>query len=572
MRYEARLVPTMLHEDFSGFALAQTAAGPAGQLGRWQIADAPPASTNGIASQWTIEAANNSSAQRVVQKKQVAPAQAGHLAPAGTMLVLGDFAGLPASDPSQPGAWSDFRLSLYLRAGASADVGVAFRYSGTGAHYLLVMENGSALRLVRVDGAGPSLLALASFPFNQQQDYHVVIEAIGTAFRVSVDDKLVFAVADTGAAPHLQGRIALFCTGGTNSAFSEIQVHDFGGEARPAYRFSFTTSSYLDFFHHLHGFEDGCWRAAGALPMAQAAFNSLAQKTVTDIAGPATEAEALAFEAIALDALGQAALQAPSRVEIDKVERTSSQSSGPVTAGLLVRGPQPFGFARNIVNLFRSATATPTAISPLSLKLVDAVLDAATLADEHVTILVLQGCDPSGYIVEKRDYSALPTGTAIPVEPLDDPASSWTPVFTFPTASGIQRAGHRLRVYSGAPFTPAPAEPRTALYFAAPTALALDDEAVDLRIRAPNGAIVHARRFLKHSAYALLPTRVLRKRDETAFLILPASGSSFAAGSYRLEMSYLRHNPADQASPILTQSGDSSPERVALDFAWQPFA
>jgi hypothetical protein len=568
MRYEARLVPTLIHEDFGRFGIGASAVGPGGLLGRWHVLDSTAAT--GGPSVWKIRLAPNGSAQRVEQQAPLASPQP-QPAPAGTMLVLGDFGGLPAADPSQPAHWSDYRAGLDMRPGTGS-VGIAFRFIDAGTHYVVLLGSGSTIRLVRVSGGAQTLLVQDSFAFNATQDYHVVIEAIGANIRVSIDGILLIEWADTLQPPLALGGVALYASGGKDAAFADLRVHDFSDAARSAYKFSFTSSAYLNFFHHMHSFHDGCWRVVGSAvpPMSDADFAAQVQHAVSDIAGPVSETEALAFEALAYNLLGTQANQDAAQLEVTRVERAT------LTAAMLVRGPQPFGFARNDCQLLCSATETPVAISPLELKLVGAAMGANAAADEFITILLGEGIDPSGYTVEIRDYSGLPQGDPLPLDPLDDPASVWTTLFVFAQGSGARPRGHQLRVYSCAPFSPAQPEPRTSLYFRAAAGQAgtldLGGEAVDLRIRAPDGSVIHARRFLKDSAYAPVPVKVLRKRDQTAFLLFPASGAPFAVGSYRLGMQYRRDNSAlEPEAVVLSQSGDTGIERAVLDFAWQPF-
>ena len=93
---------------------------------------------------------------------------------------------------------------------------------------------------------------------------------------------------------------------------------------------------------------------------------------------------------------------------------------------------------------------------------------------------------------------------------------------------------------------------------------------VDVRVREPGGS-GHARRFLNDGAYCAVGVRLLRQADGTAFAIVPASGRAFAAGQYRLKLTYER-NPKDQDVEPQSERGESGPEQVQLDIPWEPAA
>jgi hypothetical protein len=242
--------------------------------------------------------------------------------------------------------------------------------------------------------------------------------------------------------------------------------------------------------------------------------------------------------------------------------------------------PQPFGFARNDCELWYAPTGTPTAISPTTAKLVAATIGAATQVDESITILTRDASDLSGYRIEKRDYSAvISAGGRIPLEALDDATSQWNTVFVFPSAEG-HPAGTRIAIYSCSVDDAPQAEPGAVQYFRAasgnPGDLVLNDSAVDLRLVTTDGDVIHARRFLGDNNFNLLANcGLLRKADETAFVVFPAAApaQTFVDGSYRLHMQYRRDNTAnDLASVVLTEAGDKAPEIAILEFSSNPFA
>lgn len=565
-RHEARLMPSLLRETFGAYVVGTAAAeasGPSGHFGRWQVQDLGA----GSPSLWRVEVVpGGGDAQRLTQHASIGPASliGATTIPGGTFLVLGPNAAIDTADASQPAHWGDCRMSLWARTGPANVAGAGFRFSGSSG-YLFTLD-GPTRNLLRFDGMGTMLLGSVPTSHSANQDYHIVVEAIGASIRVSVDDTLIFDVVDTAAPSLSQGGVALFSTGGPGAAFSDLQVQDFSRNARPVYSFSFTTSPYLNFRHHLHSFNDGCWRTdAGLLSLVD--LQNLALKGVTDIAAAPTAEEGLAFEVLVLDVLGSRAAQDSSRVEIYRVERAGS------VVCFLVRGPQPFGFSRNELDLLQAAAETPTSIFPLQVKLERVTVNALSPDGESITLLLREPLDLSGYRIELRS----PPQTLSPIMPLEDPAGTWTTIFDFPQQTASLPAGHRAVVWSCSPNAAPPSSPKSVAFFRVadgqPEVLALDLGVVDLRLVHPDGSVVHARRFLKDSDYSPLGgCTVLRKLDETAFAIFPGSGQTFGPASYRLGMNYRRDNVAsDAASPILREAGDATNEHAFLDFSWTPF-
>ena len=93
-------------------------------------------------------------------------------------------------------------------------------------------------------------------------------------------------------------------------------------------------------------------------------------------------------------------------------------------------------------------------------------------------------------------------------------------------------------------------------------------------LRVTGDAESHRRHFLSRDAYALVnEARLLRKADGTGFFVLaPASssaGARLAIGQYRLGLTYRRDNrEADSESLVLSEAGNTTPERATIDIPW----
>src|SRR5262249_17758053 len=156
--------------------------------------------------------------------------------------------------PEQPGNWTDYRVSAYLRSSDGA-IGLVFRYLDSDHYYRFAMDR-RGRRLVRVttgvhtiigpDGTPaivrevPSALATDDCVYPQNQEILITVEALGPSLRVYQDGALIFNVTDNN--PITQGRIGLYCWRNTGARFSDLQIDDFRKQAPTVYHFNFTTS------------------------------------------------------------------------------------------------------------------------------------------------------------------------------------------------------------------------------------------------------------------------------------------------------------------------------------------
>lgn len=554
--YDARLMPLLAHEDFSRI--------PAGTLGRWQVTDLV---TTGAPSHWEIEEFVPKS-YRVIQTSGIGVGGTWlgtlpTLTWLGTLLVLGNHPGVPATDSSQPPIWSDCRISLYLRSSQDGTIGAAFRYADAGNFYLFTMDRpNGAHRLIRVAGGGFTILAEDQITYDLNRDYHLVVEAIADSLRIYLDDALLFDVTDATIA---SGGLALQCGTCAGAAFSDIQVHDFSKAARSVYHFPFTTSAFVDFFHHLHSFDDECWPGTCTLPDADLA--ALDAHSASEQNSAVSDDEARAFERLADNTLGTSANQTAVRTELTRIERPG----GGDAAAFLLRTPEPIDWMRTSVSWAFSGELVPPPFAPGPVKLVAASLGSQQPESENVTLHVRDAIDLTGYRIEKRDLPAV-AGTEPPPVSLDDPTSTWISIYEFGDENVIA-AGTKVVVNSGNPDNPPPAVPRVSQRFRAPAGapgdVQLTANTVDLRLLNSQGEVVHARRFLNDmTSYSPVAFRVLRKADGTAFFLLPTGFPSarFSPGTYQMRLEFRRDNIAiDPNSLVLSAAGETVPEVTILD-------
>lgn len=538
--YQARLVPLLLHEDF-----ARIVSG----TGRWQPHDF---TSRGGASVWSIGHTTVPVAANLTQAGMTGGDSNG-VEMLGTAALLTQDPRAPAEDPM---LWTDYRLACSLRAGGGAAIGLAFRWLGPQDFHLFAMDErlGEGRGLYRVNGGVITTLGQDPWYFAHDQDYEVVIEAIGQAIKVWVDGEIVFDVVDPGAIA--AGTIALHCSATVKATFSDVRVHDLSKAPKSAYGFSFTTSRFVNFLHHVQSHDDDAW--PGLCTLSVSDFAAAASHAVANAAAPVMDEEARAFDAIANDILGPRARQEPVRTETYRVA-----SAAGVQLGLLVRSPEPFDHSRSSLTLHNALRDAPASIAPAAVKLIAASLGAAQPADESVTLLVREATDLTGWKLQLRDPAV-----ADPLH-LDDPSLAWETIFEFGPETAMAD-GTLVRIHSGDPLSgPAGTLRRVERYRAALGAggdLKLSHDRVDLRLVGPGGRIEHARCFIRDALYAPVSSRYLRNADGTAFIMLPASGASFPLGALRVQTTYRRDNRASVAgSLVLAEAGDTSTESTLVD-------
>jgi len=309
-------------------------------------------------------------------------------------------------DPSKPGTilvggsptWTDYRFSVTLRSGSDDAIGVVFRHRNAANHYRFSVDRQRRYRrLVRLVEDVHAVLAEDDAVYVPDQDYLITVEALGGALRVYQDGSLVFAVAD---ASHPQGQVGLYCWANAGARFSEVRVDDLAVDAPVVHRFSFTTSSYTNFFHHLHSFQDEVWPISPAGPDIAAALEAAVPP-----GGVPEDAEVRAFEELADRVLGQAARQEATEVDVDRID------AGGDAVAFLVRGPEPLDWERTDVAVLAADEIGAAPDVPLELKLTDVDFAEAAAIDEHVTVLLRGEGDLAGAVIEHR---ALPGALALP--------------------------------------------------------------------------------------------------------------------------------------------------------------
>lgn len=562
--YEARLIPLLLRETFRGPALGDAAQGPAGRLGRWQARDA--GDTDGP-SRWEVRETAAPAARYLAQTSGIATGGAAPGDPAmrGTVLVYGPDPSLPLSHAEQPTGWTDVRLSAYVRTEAGGAIGLVFRYQDDDNHYRFSLACGGALRrLVRVAGGVHTVLAQDAFACEPGRDPLLTVEAVGTVLRAYHDGARVFDVAD---AAHATGTVGLYAYGNPDARFADVRLDDFRKTARPVSRFQFTTSNFVNFFHHLHSYQDETWRTAVESTDVAGALPALG-KAVPPAALPG-EDEARAYAILADAVLGPSARRNPPEVQVTRVEVDGAPLA------FLVQSPEPMDWLRTEIALQRTPFVRTEPALPGKVKLAAVRFAPGGTQLDSVDVLLREPMDLAGYRVESRlaAWPLSPDSGVVVAAQDAGAAQGWVAYHAFAPA-GMQEAGTVLRLPPGVPAGPAEAQPA-----AAPPA-AVDAASVnpalhvlfsmEVRIVAPDGTVVHGRHFLPDGDYVPQMVNVLRKADGTGFFMLMPGAAAFPPEQYRLMLAYHRDNRARvPASPVWSQAGNTDAETVALDIPLQ---
>jgi hypothetical protein len=417
--YEARLVPLLLHETFTDYAVGANANGPLGSLDRWAVFDS---GNNDGPSHWEVREEGMPPGRYIIQTSNIWGGTDDGNDPnkPGTVLFRTNYRDLPADHADQPSNWTDYRLSAYLRSASDRAIGLVFRYLGADHLYRFSMDSqGQYRRLVRLVNGEHEILGEDDFSYELNHDYLITVEAIGSSLRVYQDGALVFDVNDASIE---HGSAGLYCWRNTGARFSDVRIDDFRKQAPMFYSFKFTTSLFTDFFHHLHSFQDETWiveleSLAGVQP--------LVAQAVSPAMSP-SEAEARAYDALAERVLGPSALQKPSLVEVTRVEQ------GGEALVLLVQSPEPIDWKRTSLEVLHTGRSAPAPALPGAVKLTNITLGATQPNEESVTLLLREATELTGYRIE---YLTLPgvTGPIGDDQPVllrdhfvDDDTTDWT--------------------------------------------------------------------------------------------------------------------------------------------------
>jgi hypothetical protein len=336
------------------------------------------------------------------------------------------------------------------------------------------------------------------------------------------------------------------------------------GRDAPVYRFSFTTSRFVTFVHHLQSFEDAAWDryrllgepAASLLTADQLAgiAQIVATRRTADPAFDAVAEGAMFDEAFRVLTAGHGSL--PDRVEV-AVLRDADRSYA-----LLLESPEPIEWARATL-VIHQAPESGSGRSPSSgsVKIIGVALPPATASDasynsEWIELLVQADTDLSGYAIGYAGGAA----------------GSFMPYYQFATET-ILPAGTIVRVHAGAQETDATPDARYEHRYAtapgSPEQWRLNAAGDSVRLVDPEGREVQHWSVIPDSLFREVPHIIVRSADQTrALLFLPEPDGNLVAdipaGRLRLEWRFR----LDLGPPavLLKRKARTDPEEAILEF------
>jgi hypothetical protein len=554
-RYKARLVPLLLHQDFSAprYANGVAATGAGARIGDWLVAELD---TVAQASKWTVSNGTSAGASVTQSVALAGGATSSTDCPPGSALIWAPVSG---------GAplWKSLRLNAFVSSAAGAAIGLVFLYRNQGDYFEFTMRQSDGVcRLIRWSGGVPTSLADVVRPFAASSDIEISIEVCDTAIRVFVDSAPAISF-ELDLAAHSGGTIGAWCWNNTAARFKDVRVEDQSGQAATAYGFEFVTSNYLNYFHLAHGRRTPVWDIETAGTDKERTAAELAQLTTMfaqqpDVAAPETRQ----YEDLAALWLGPGLVRDPETTEINRILR-----NGKIVAWL-VRSPEPWDWKRSRITLSRMDQA----VAPISemlgpVKITGAALGMSDANDEYTGLLMMEQTSLNGWRLEMRDASASDTGFIDAA--FDDPASTWSTLYQF-TAQNVIKAGMRIRLYSGGAPQPAGSHTQLSMNIAAPGnpgVAKYPSVGADLRLLDPSGRTACAIRILPEAGFGPLQVpagvRMLRKGDATGLILVPGADDAFAPGAYALSMNYRRDiSVGDPDSIVLSQAGNTTDEQA----------
>ncbi|MEM7021539.1 MAG: hypothetical protein AAF637_03000, partial [Pseudomonadota bacterium] len=274
-----------------------------------------------------------------------------------------------------------------------------------------------------------------------------------------------------------------------------------------AYRFSFLSSRYASFRHHVHSFVDAVWdhfrlRDEPGYTIEQAAF---------DHALGLAEDDDVAFERL-FELFDLAPRTYPERVEITVLNDQAGDY------GFLMESPEALDWSRLEVTLSTASPPQPVPEWPVGpVKLIDAQVvrfGSATSPDynrQWVELLVQDDLDLSDYVLDATRAT----------EP-----ENFTPFYTFPSGSSF-RAGTVIRVHNGTDPGDDPDGREDVYLYANNGESRLGRRNMILRLAAPDGNVLHSRTFHRGLIWNAEDARIIPSGDGARAFIIPldAGGS-----------------------------------------------
>ena len=220
--HQARLVPLLAKDTFSGFPAGARARGTGSTLDRPDAAGWAVLDEGHGPSDWTVQEEGDPPGRSVQQRADVSAGAAGRDAafPGGTLLIRGPDPRLPADGADQPGEWTDYRVSAFIRSSDDDVAGIGVRWSKRSGYLLTLDVSRGRYRLLNVvDGVG-TVLAEAAHRHDPGLDHLVSLQVIGDRIEAFVDGAPVLDATDDRLPA---GSVALHSGVSAGARFAEVR-------------------------------------------------------------------------------------------------------------------------------------------------------------------------------------------------------------------------------------------------------------------------------------------------------------------------------------------------------------
>ncbi len=326
---------------------------------------------------------------------------------------------------------------------------------------------------------------------------------------------------------------------------TQYKAQVIAGENAIIYEFSFITSRYANFLHHIHSFEDAIWNHFQLVNNAAYSIDALLLEQLLNNG----EVEQVQFESL-MDHFDLNPRMVPERLEITLVNDSNT------SFGLLMESPEPIDWLRTELQLSHSPTMDVVEAHTERVK----IIGGSLASSQWIDILILESTDLTDWILQYKDPNETDE-----VEDLQ--------YFQFP-AGEVYNAGVHIRIHNGQKPLVTTGETEKVNLYAENATETLPTNGSQLLIKNADGELLHQRIIQSASTmFSQKDITLIKNEDESKCFIFVNDGSqifsSLERGLYRLDFTYHRDIGGD--NPKLTRFGFGGNEEATIEFSLPTF-
>jgi len=335
--------------------------------------------------------------------------------------------------------------------------------------------------------------------------------------------------------------------------------------APPLHRFTFTTSRFVTFLHHVQSFAGAVLDHAIGAPGGPGLTPDQLMRLGQMIQGRRQAGSAY-------DATGESPAFDELAATIFKLDRPRPSDTLTIALlrddvrryGLLLESPEPLDWGRISLTVSRTTVATPADLPARGPALIingalqpTAVSGAPDYNAEWVEVLLRTDIDLNGWSIEHAGGLGAPTG--------------FTTYYRF-GSEPLMSAGTVIRVHSGMPTGPGPATERVDRYVTLAggiPAWRLKSAGDLLRLVDVSGTEVQRRSILPSGAFQGVEAVIIRNEDQTRALLFFPQSADVPVGDVpdgRLRIAWIFKRDMGEKERLLRRWGSSLSEETAVEF------